>query len=89
MMAAHGRSTYSSTVAQQLRRSTTSPPSASDPPRNTALRKQRLEHGQPIAIAADVWIGGGALILPGITVAMMRLLEPEASSREMLQEVRR
>ena len=41
---------------------------SADHPRDPALRKQRLEHGRPITIGANVWIGGGALILPGITV---------------------
>ncbi|KQM77595.1 maltose acetyltransferase [Sphingomonas sp. Leaf22] len=39
-----------------------------DHPRDPAVRAQMLEYGQPIVIGANVWIGGGALLLPGITV---------------------
>lgn len=41
---------------------------SADHHRDPELRKQRLEQGKPITIGANVWIGGGALILPGITV---------------------
>ena len=33
-----------------------------------AARSQMLEFGRPITIGRNVWIGGGALILPGVTV---------------------
>ncbi|KQN79921.1 maltose acetyltransferase [Sphingomonas sp. Leaf67] len=39
-----------------------------DHPRDPAVRAQMLEFGRPITIGANVWIGGGALLLPGITV---------------------
>lgn len=39
-----------------------------DHPRDPAARAAGLENGQPITIGANVWIGGGALILPGVTV---------------------
>lgn len=39
-----------------------------DHPRDPAMRAQGLEMGQPITIGANVWIGGGALLLPGVTV---------------------
>lgn len=39
-----------------------------DHPRDAALRAQGLEFGRPIRIGANVWIGGGALILPGVTI---------------------
>jgi maltose O-acetyltransferase len=39
-----------------------------DHPRDPELRRQRLEHGRPIQIGRNVWIGGGAIILPGLTV---------------------
>lgn len=39
-----------------------------DHPRDPELRRQRLEFGRPISIGANVWVGGGALILPGVTV---------------------
>ncbi len=39
-----------------------------DHPRDPAQRRQMLEFGRPIAIGANVWIGGGAMILPGVTI---------------------
>lgn len=39
-----------------------------DHPRDTALRQKMLESGRPITIGKNVWIGGGAIILPGITI---------------------
>ena len=39
-----------------------------DHPRDPAQRRQMLEFGRPIRIGANVWIGGGALILPGVTI---------------------
>lgn len=36
-------------------------------PMNAALRRQQ-EFGKPVTIGADVWIGGGAIICPGVTV---------------------
>ncbi|MBE7246624.1 MAG: sugar O-acetyltransferase [Actinomycetospora chiangmaiensis] len=39
-----------------------------DHPRDPALRRDGVESGLPITIGANVWIGGGALILPGVTV---------------------
>lgn len=39
-----------------------------DHPRDPKLRAQGLEFGRPIRIGANVWIGGGALILPGVTI---------------------
>jgi maltose O-acetyltransferase len=39
-----------------------------DHPRDPALRAQMLEFGRPIRIGNNVWIGGGALILPGVTI---------------------
>jgi maltose O-acetyltransferase len=39
-----------------------------DHPRDPALRRDGLESGLPITVGANVWIGGGALILPGVTV---------------------
>lgn len=41
---------------------------AADHPRDPALRRQGLELGRPVTIGANVWIGGGAILLPGITV---------------------
>lgn len=39
-----------------------------DHPRDPDQRAQGLEWGKPIVIGADVWIGGGAILLPGVTV---------------------
>lgn len=39
-----------------------------DHPRDPAQRRQALEFGRPITIGANVWIGGGALLMPGVTV---------------------
>jgi maltose O-acetyltransferase len=41
---------------------------AADHPRDPAERRAGLELGRPVRIGANVWIGGGALILPGVTV---------------------
>lgn len=39
-----------------------------DHPRDPAQRALMLEFGRPVGIGANVWIGGGALILPGVTI---------------------
>jgi len=36
-------------------------------PLNAELRRKQ-EFGKPISIGADVWVGGGALILPGVRI---------------------
>jgi len=36
-------------------------------PMDAALRRQQ-EFGRPVTIGADVWVGGGAIILPGVTI---------------------
>ena len=36
-------------------------------PMDAALRRQQ-ESGKPVEIGADVWIGGGAIILPGVRI---------------------
>ncbi len=41
---------------------------AADHPRDADLRKAGLEFGRPVTIGANVWIGGGAIILPGISI---------------------
>ncbi|WP_129791327.1 sugar O-acetyltransferase [Sphingosinicella sp. CPCC 101087] len=41
---------------------------AADHPRDPALRARLLEIGRPVTIGANTWIGGGAIILPGITI---------------------
>ena len=39
-----------------------------DHPRDPQLRRSGLESGKPVKIGSNVWIGGGAIILPGVTV---------------------
>lgn len=39
-----------------------------DHPRDAATRAEGLESGKPVTIGAHVWIGGGAILLPGVTV---------------------
>jgi maltose O-acetyltransferase len=41
---------------------------AADHPRDPDIRRRGLENGRPVHIGGDVWIGGGAIILPGITI---------------------
>lgn len=41
---------------------------AADHPREAEARRDGLEFGRPVRIGANVWIGGGSLILPGITI---------------------
>lgn len=41
---------------------------AADHPRNPEARRADLECGKPVRIGANVWIGGGAILLPGITI---------------------
>lgn len=41
---------------------------ASDHPRDPGLRRQGVRFGRPVTIGANVWIGGGAIILPGVTI---------------------
>ena len=41
---------------------------AADHPRDSAVRASGLENGRPVSIGRDVWIGGGAILLPGVTV---------------------
>jgi maltose O-acetyltransferase len=41
---------------------------AADHPRDAAVRLRGLENGRPVRVGKNVWIGGGAILLPGITV---------------------
>lgn len=41
---------------------------AADHPRDPAARAGGLEFGRPVVIGANVWVGGGAIILPGVTI---------------------
>jgi maltose O-acetyltransferase len=37
-------------------------------PMDAAERARGLEYAKPISIGADVWVGGGAIICPGVTI---------------------
>jgi maltose O-acetyltransferase len=37
-------------------------------PLEAELRAQGLEYAEPISIGDDVWLGGGAIVLPGVTI---------------------
>lgn len=37
-------------------------------PIDPVLRRERWEAAEPISIGANVWIGGGAIVLPGVTI---------------------
>ena len=39
-----------------------------DHPRDAAERRSGLEFGRPITIGRNVWIGGGAIIVPGVSI---------------------
>jgi len=41
---------------------------SADHPRDAATRDTGLELGQPVTIGKNVWIGSGAIILPGVTI---------------------
>jgi maltose O-acetyltransferase len=41
---------------------------AADHPRDAALRQSGLEFGRPVRIGRNVWIGGAAIILPGVVI---------------------
>ena len=41
---------------------------AADHPRDPEVRRSGRELGRPVNVGANVWIGGGAILLPGITV---------------------
>src|SRR5215210_3400529 len=41
---------------------------AADHPRDAAVRNSGLEFGRPVRIGRNVWIGAGAIILPGVSV---------------------
>ena len=39
-----------------------------DHPRDPGQRREGLESGRPVRIGRHVWIGGGAIIVPGVTI---------------------
>jgi maltose O-acetyltransferase len=41
---------------------------AADHPRDAETRRAGLEFGRPVEIGRNVWIGGGAIVLPGVRI---------------------
>ena len=41
---------------------------AADHPRDAEARRSGLEFGRPVRIGRNVWIGSGAIVLPGVTI---------------------
>jgi maltose O-acetyltransferase len=41
---------------------------AADHPRDLEARRSGLEFGRPVRIGRNAWIGGGAIILPGVSI---------------------
>jgi len=39
-----------------------------DHPRDPEVRRSGLESAMPITIGRNVWIGGGAIVVPGVTI---------------------
>ncbi len=37
-------------------------------PMAASVRRQWLEYAKPVTIGSDVWVGGGAIICPGVTI---------------------
>ncbi len=37
-------------------------------PMDWSVRANKLEYGIPVAIGSDVWIGGGAIVCPGVNI---------------------
>ncbi|HET7061169.1 MAG TPA: sugar O-acetyltransferase [Nitrosospira sp.] len=37
-------------------------------PMSACARRKGLEAGKPVVIGSDVWVGGGAIICPGVTI---------------------
>ena len=37
-------------------------------PMNAAVRRSGLEFGRPVVIGNDVWLGGGAVVCPGVNI---------------------
>ena len=37
-------------------------------PVDAAIRREMLEYAEPVTIGDDVWLGGGTLVMPGVTI---------------------
>ena len=59
-------------------------------PINAELRR-REEYGKPVEIGSDVWVGGGAIILPGVThrIASRHRRRQRRHARHSRRRVRR
>ncbi len=43
-------------------------------PVDAAVRREGLESGMPISIGDDVWVGGGAIICPGVNIGARSII---------------
>lgn len=43
-------------------------------PMSAAERRMGLESGEPISIGSDVWVGGGAIICPGVMIGARSII---------------
>ena len=41
---------------------------AADHPRDPDLRRAALENAKPVTVGQNVWVGGGAILCPGVTI---------------------
>lgn len=41
---------------------------AADHPREARLRREKLEFSRPVAVGENVWVGGGAILCPGVRI---------------------
>jgi maltose O-acetyltransferase len=53
---------------------------AADHPRHPASRASGLEFGRPVRIGRNVWVGAGAIILPGVSIGDAALIARAARS---------
>ena len=51
-------------------------------PFNASLRRKQ-EYGKPVEIGSDVWVGGGALILPGVRVGSRAIIGAGVVTRDI------
>ena len=56
---------------------------AADHPRDPAGRASGLEYGRPVHIGRNVWIGAGAIILPGVSIGDDALIGAGSVTRDV------
>jgi len=39
-----------------------------------AVQRRTQEYGKPVEIGSDVWVGGGALVLPGVRIGARSII---------------